>query len=95
MKKLMMLAAGAVGYVLGTRAGRERYEQIKTQAQRFKNDPRVQAKAREAGDKVTEAAGSAKSAAQDKMSSGGDSDTTTPTPATTTPPVTSSTYPPA
>ncbi len=30
MKKLMLLGAAAVGYVLGTRAGRERYEQIKS-----------------------------------------------------------------
>ena len=29
MKKLTILISGAVGYVLGTRAGRERYEQIK------------------------------------------------------------------
>ena len=32
MKKLMLLVAGGVGYVLGTRAGRERYEQIKKTA---------------------------------------------------------------
>jgi hypothetical protein len=29
MKKLMTLAAFGLGYVLGTRAGRERYEQIR------------------------------------------------------------------
>jgi hypothetical protein len=32
MKKLMTLAAFGLGYVLGTRAGRERYEQIREQA---------------------------------------------------------------
>jgi len=32
----------AVGYVLGSRAGRERYEQIKRTAQRVADDPRVQ-----------------------------------------------------
>ena len=42
MKKLMLLAAGAVGYVLGARAGRERYEQIKGMATKVKDDPRVQ-----------------------------------------------------
>ena len=79
MKKLMLLTAGAVGYVLGTRAGRERYEQIKSGAQKLKNNPTVQQKAREATsavkenapvvkDKVAEAATSAKSAAQDKLS---------------------------
>jgi hypothetical protein len=88
MKKLMMLAAGAVGYVLGTRAGRERYEQIKNTAMKVKNDPRVQQKAREAGtavkenapvvkDKVSEAASHAKTAAQEKMGSGSDADNNT------------------
>ncbi|MDA0637639.1 YtxH domain-containing protein [Nonomuraea sp. MCN248] len=32
----------AVGYVLGSRAGRERYEQIKRTAQRVADNPRVQ-----------------------------------------------------
>lgn len=78
MKKLMMLAAGAVGYVLGTRAGRERYEQIKSGAQKLKNNPTVQQKAREAStavkehapvvkDKVADAASSAKASAQEKL----------------------------
>jgi len=71
MKKLTLLAAGAVGYVLGARAGRERYEQIKAGAGRIAQDPRVRAKATEAGqaikeqapvvkDKVVDAAGTAK-----------------------------------
>ena len=50
MKKLMLLVAGGVGYVLGTRAGRERYEQIKRTATRVKEDPRVQEKAHQAAD---------------------------------------------
>lgn len=76
-----MLAAGAVGYVLGTRAGRERYEQIKAGAQRVSRDPRVRAKAKEAGDavrenapvvkdKVADAAAHAKETVQAKTSHG-------------------------
>ncbi len=42
MKKLMLLVAAAVGYVLGARAGRERYEQITGRIDKVKHDPRVQ-----------------------------------------------------
>ncbi|MFC0861197.1 YtxH domain-containing protein [Sphaerimonospora cavernae] len=43
MRYKMMFAAGlAIGYVLGTRAGRERYEQIKRLAQRVADSPTVQ-----------------------------------------------------
>ncbi len=43
MRGKILFATGlAVGYVLGTRAGRERYEQLKRAAQGFWNDPRVQ-----------------------------------------------------
>jgi len=37
MRKLTILLSGAVGYVLGTRAGRERYEQIKGMASKVKD----------------------------------------------------------
>ena len=56
MSKLGMLAAGAVGYVLGARAGRERYDQIAYQAQRFWTSPKVQRVASEAQVRVREAA---------------------------------------
>lgn len=70
MKKLTVLIAGGVGYVLGTRAGRERYEQIRGMVGKVKDDPRVQEKAQQAADiakekapvvkdKVTTAAGTA------------------------------------
>lgn len=42
MKKLSVLVVGAAGYVLGSRAGRERYEQIKRQATKAWNKPVVQ-----------------------------------------------------
>jgi SLT domain-containing protein len=48
MSKIMLIAAGAAGYVLGTRAGRERYEQIATQAQKVWTNPKVAQKRQEA-----------------------------------------------
>jgi hypothetical protein len=40
--KILFVTGLGVGYVLGARAGRERYEAIKKTAQKFWNDPRVQ-----------------------------------------------------
>ncbi|MGH3413130.1 MAG: hypothetical protein ACRDPH_08650 [Marmoricola sp.] len=40
--KAMLLLGGVVGYVLGTRDGRERYDQMKTQAQGVWDHPKVQ-----------------------------------------------------
>ena len=54
MRKLTVLVAGGIGYVLGTRAGRERYEQIRGLAQQVKNNPKVQAKAHQAADAARE-----------------------------------------
>lgn len=42
--KILILTGLAVGYVLGARAGRERYEEIKATADKLWNDPRVKAK---------------------------------------------------
>ena len=81
MKKLMLLIAGGVGYVLGTRAGRERYEQIKKAATRVKDDPRVQEKATQAADLAKEKApivkdkvAAAASTAADKVTPSGSGD---------------------
>ena len=82
MQKLTLLAGVAVGYVLGSRAGRERYEQIKGMAVKVKENPTVQEKAHQAADvakaqapvvkdKVTDAAGAAKA----KVSGNGSGDT--------------------
>ena len=68
MKKLLMLAVAGIGYVLGARAGRGRYDQIAGLATKVKNDPRVQEAAHQAAetakaqapvvkDKVASAAG--------------------------------------
>jgi hypothetical protein len=56
MRKLLLLAAVGIGYVLGARAGRERYEQIRDAVTRVKNDPRVQEKAQQAVDVAREQA---------------------------------------
>ena len=55
-KKALVLAAGVGGYVLGTRAGRGRYEQIKTQADKVWSNPTVQKAASDAQDLAAEKA---------------------------------------
>lgn len=81
MKKLLMLAVAGIGYVLGARAGRGRYDQIAGLATKVKNDPRVQDAAHQAAetakaqapvvkDKVTSAA----STVADKVKPSGGSD---------------------
>ncbi|SEL72032.1 hypothetical protein [Nonomuraea pusilla] len=62
MRYRMTFAIGlAVGYVLGSRAGRERYEQIKRTAQRVADNPRVQQAAGVVGAQASRLAGMARS----------------------------------
>jgi hypothetical protein len=42
--KIALLVGATAGYVLGTRDGRQRYEQIKTKAESLWQDPKVQDK---------------------------------------------------
>ena len=56
MSKFSMAIAGAAGYVLGARAGRQRYEQIADQAQRVWSNPKVQQAAQTAQEKAKEKA---------------------------------------
>ena len=61
MRYRMTFAVGlAVGYVLGSRAGRERYEQIKRTAQRVADSPRVQEVAGVVGAQASKVAGAAR-----------------------------------
>lgn len=55
MKGKLIVVLGA-GYVLGSRAGRQRYEQIKGAAERLWRDPRVQETASRAQHKVQQKA---------------------------------------
>ena len=56
MNKLLLLVGAGVGYVLGARAGRERYDAIADQANKLWTDPRVQTKVEEAKAKAPEIA---------------------------------------
>lgn len=42
MSKLTMIAAAGVGYVLGARAGRDRYDQLSQKAESVWNNPKIQ-----------------------------------------------------
>lgn len=66
MSKLTMIVAAGAGYVLGARAGRERYEQIRSQAQRVWSDPRVQQRKDQATETAKQKAGVAADAAKQK-----------------------------
>jgi hypothetical protein len=52
--RMTFLAGLAVGYVVGTRAGRERYEQMVKFSRKVIENPTVQQTTRTAGTKVTE-----------------------------------------
>jgi hypothetical protein len=77
----MFVVGGTIGYVLGARAGRARYEKIKAKAQSFWQSPTVQQKAVQAQEfakerapevqqKLAEATSRVTSAVADKV--GGD-----------------------
>ena len=81
MSKVGFLAGVGLGYVLGAKAGRRRYEQIKARADKVWQSPTVQhkvsdatqvvkEKAPELQHKVTEAAKDASSAVKAKVSGG-------------------------
>ena len=69
--KITFLAGFGAGYVLGARAGRARYEQIRQAARSFMANPTVQSTAaslqHQAGDAVGGALSTAKDKAVDKL----------------------------
>ena len=66
MSKFTVLAAAAAGYVLGARAGRQRYEQIAAGARKVARNPRVQAAGTQARDAVAAQASVVTGAAAEK-----------------------------
>jgi hypothetical protein len=52
MNKTTLISGFAIGYVLGARAGRERYEQIRNGARSFAGSPPVQSAAGKAQETV-------------------------------------------
>ncbi|MDO5049803.1 MAG: YtxH domain-containing protein [Actinomycetaceae bacterium] len=65
--KFGLLVGAGLGYVLGTRAGRERYEQIKRQASKIRQSPAVSKPMDSASEKLSEAVRRGGEAATDKM----------------------------
>jgi hypothetical protein len=63
--RMMFMAGAAIGYVLGTKAGRERYEQIKRLSQQVSENPNVQEAAGVLRAKGEEFAGAARGKAND------------------------------
>ncbi|HKJ12255.1 MAG TPA: hypothetical protein VJ976_07670 [Ornithinimicrobium sp.] len=57
MSKITMAAAAAAGYVLGARAGRERYDEIVQKAEKAWSNPKVQKGKRRAQEKAEEKTG--------------------------------------
>jgi hypothetical protein len=65
--RLTFVAGLALGYVFGTRAGRERYEQIRKSAQRLAQNPAVRNTAESAAQSGREFAGKALHTVSDRM----------------------------
>ena len=68
MSKIALILGAGAGYVLGARAGRERYDQIRDQATRLWQDPRVQQKKQQAGDLAADKGADLKDKASAKVS---------------------------
>ncbi|MFD9124741.1 hypothetical protein [Kitasatospora sp. NPDC059571] len=67
MWKVTFVVGLGLGYILGTRAGRQRYEQIARAAQKVSQNPRVQDAAGKAKQQAGAVAGKAAGAVADKV----------------------------
>src|SRR4051812_19240493 len=68
MKKLTLIAGIGIGYVLGSRAGRERFEQIRSGARKVASNPAVQSAAAKAQETVAAQAPAVADAVKGKAS---------------------------
>ncbi len=68
MSRIVTLTAGAIGFVLGSRAGRGPYEKLSAKAGEARRDPRVQEKVSQAQDVAQDKARTAASTVQEKVS---------------------------
>jgi hypothetical protein len=69
MKKLILIAGIGIGYVLGSKAGRERYEQIRRGATKVAQNPTVQSAAGKAQETVAAQAAAAAGTVKETVSS--------------------------
>ena len=60
MSKITMAVAFGAGYVLGARAGRQRYEELRDRAQEFWSNPKVQKQAQKVQEQAKQVPGQAK-----------------------------------
>jgi hypothetical protein len=67
MRKTSLLIGVGIGYVLGSRAGRERYEQIKVGASKVARNPTVQSAAGRAQEAVGQQAAAVADVAKEKV----------------------------
>ncbi|AWH96421.1 YtxH domain-containing protein [Dietzia psychralcaliphila] len=72
MSKFTLIAAAAVGYVLGSRAGRGHYEIVKEQATKLWQTPQVQEAASQATEFAKDAAEQVKDQVSDSSGQSGD-----------------------
>lgn len=67
MRKITLLIGAGIGYVLGTRAGREQYDRMAAEARKLWRDPRVQQKAQQAQDTASDLGHKAESKVSEKV----------------------------
>ena len=69
MSKMSLLIGLGIGYVLGAKAGRKRYDQIKSGADKVWSNPRVQSTVADVGGRVREKAPAAAGSAYEAVKS--------------------------